>query len=72
MASLSMQAQKVEKIRYGDFSNWVTRHIHESAVIGGHDKTVYEIGPSQTIDGNKPYNNLGGSPWATSNVYAKI
>lgn len=72
MASLSMQAQKVEKIRYGDFSNWVTRHIHESAVIGGHDKTVYEIGPSQTIDGNKPYNNLGGSPWATSNVYAKV
>ena len=41
-------------------------------MIGGHDKTIYEIGPTQTIGGNKPYSNLGGSPWATSNVYAKV
>lgn len=68
----SVYAQSVERIKYGDFSNWVTRHIHESAVIGGHDKTIYEIGPTQTIDGNKPYSNLGGSPWGTSNVYAKV
>lgn len=67
-----VSAQTVEHIKYGDFSNWVTRHIHESAVIGGHDKTIYEIGPTQTIEGNKPYSNLGGSPWATSNVYAKV
>lgn len=70
--SLPSSAQTVEKIKYGDFSNWVTRHIHESAVIGGHEKTVYEIGPSQNITGNKAYRNLGGSPWATSNVYAKV
>lgn len=65
-------AQRVEKIKYGDFSNWVTRHIHESAVIGGNEKTIYEVGPTQTIEGNKPYKNTGGSPWATSNVYAKV
>lgn len=67
-----MSGQKVERIKYGDFSNWVTRRIHESAVIGGHEKALYEVGPTQTIDGNKPYSNAGASPWATSNVYAKV
>ncbi|MCM1076607.1 MAG: PCMD domain-containing protein [Bacteroides sp.] len=68
-----INAQKnVERIKYGDFSHWVTRNIKESAVIGGNEKTVYEIGPTTTINGNKPYNNLGGSPWGTSNVYAKV
>lgn len=70
--TLSAYSQKIEKIKYGDFSSWVTRNLHESAVIGGKDKTVYDIGPTQTIEGNKPYSNLGGSPWATSNVYAKV
>jgi len=65
-------AQCVERIKYGDFSNWVVRHIHESAVIGGNQKTVFEIGPHQEISGNKAYRNLGGSPWGTSNVYAKV
>lgn len=64
--------QGVERIKYGDFSNWVTRNLKESAVIGGQEKTLYEIGPTTTIDGNKPYSNLGGSPWGTSNVYAKV
>lgn len=71
-AIFNCEAQNVEKIKYGDFSSWVTRHLHESAVIGGNDKTVYEIGPKQTIEGNKPYSNTGGSPWGTSNVYAKV
>lgn len=68
----SMRAEKVEPIRFGNFDSWVTREISESAVIGGNDKTIYEIGPTQTIKGNKPYSPLGGSPWATSNVYAKV
>lgn len=72
LSTAVVSAQSVEHIKYGDFSNWITRHIHESAVIGGNDKTIYEIGPAQTINGNKPYSNLGGSPWATSNVYAKV
>lgn len=66
------EAQKVENIKYGDFSNWVTRHIKESGVIGGNQKTIYEIGPNATINGASAYTPTGGSPWATSNVYAKV
>ncbi|MCM1348465.1 MAG: PCMD domain-containing protein [Firmicutes bacterium] len=71
--SLIANAQAaIEPIKYGNFNSWVTRHMKESGVIGGDSKTVYEIGPTQTINGNKAYANLGGSPWATSNVYAKV
>ena len=65
-------AERVEKIRYADFSSWYTREITESKVIGGKRKTIYEVAPSGHAAGNKPYRNLGGSPWATSNVYAKV
>lgn len=65
-------AQKVEKIEYGDMDHWVVRHIKESAIIGGNTKTVYAIGPNMTINNNNPYKNLGGSPWASSNVMAKV
>lgn len=65
-------SQHTELIRFGDFNHWVTREIKESAVIGGKTKQVYEIGPTTTIAGNKAYSNMGGSPWATSNVYAKV
>jgi hypothetical protein len=71
-STLATTAQTLEKIKYGDFQQWITRNISESSIIGGADKTLYEIGPTQTINGNKAYNNLGGSPWATSNVYAKV
>lgn len=63
---------KTELFRYGDFNSWITRIIPESQIIGGHTKTLYEIGPEQTIKGAKAYKNAGGSPWATSNVYAKV
>ncbi len=65
-------ALTLEKIRYGDFSNWVTREITESKVLGGKKKTVYAIGPTQSIKGNVAYHPKGGSPWASSNVYAKV
>lgn len=65
-------AQRLEKLKYGDFNSWITRVISESSVIGGNKRNVYEIGPKQTITGNKAYVNLGGSPWGTSNVYAKV
>lgn len=67
-----LSAQNIEKLNYGDFNSWITRIISESSIIGGNDKKVYAIGPTQTITGNKAYNNLGGSPWGTSNVYAKV
>ena len=71
-ASASADALRLEPIRYGDFSQWVTRKFKESVIIGGGEKTIYEIGPTQTIEGATPYANQGGSPWATSNVYAKV
>ncbi len=66
------EAQKFEPIKYGDFENWVTRNIPESRIIGGKTKTLYEIAPNAVIDGDKPYSNQGGSPWATSNIMAKV
>ena len=73
MAATALQAgAEREPIRYGDFSNWYTRDIKESNVLGGKTKRVYEIAPAGHTTGNKPYVNRGGSPWATSNVYAKV
>ena len=69
---LSAGALRLEPIKYGDMENWVTRNIKESKIIGGHDKTLYEIAPATTINGNKAYKNMGGSQWATSNAYAKV
>jgi hypothetical protein len=68
----SLSAEKFELFKYGDFNQWVTRNIPESRVIGGKTKAVYEIAPTQTIEGAKAYSNLGSSPWGTSNVYAKV
>jgi len=72
LAVSATTAQKREPIRYGNFEQWVTRHVHESAVIGGNDRDVYEIGPEAVIEGSAPYRAAGGSPWATSNVVAKV
>ena len=58
--------------KYGDFNSWVTRHVKESGIIGGDTKTLYEVGPTQSISGNEPYTNKGGSPWGTLNVMAKV
>lgn len=64
--------ERVEPVLYGNMDHWVVRNIKESGIIGGSAKTLYEIGPSRTIDGNIPYKNMGKSPWATSNVMAKV
>ena len=71
LMSVSVAAEKVVPISYGHFDQWVTRHIKESGVIGGQTKTVYAIGPTKTIEGAKAYVNTA-SPWASSNVYAKV
>lgn len=70
---LAIQAQeKVVPIKYGDMDQWVTRKIHESGIIGGNTKLLYELGPTKEIDGNVAYLNQGGSPWGNSNVMAKV
>lgn len=71
-ATFPADALRLEPIKYGDFSNWYSRTITESKIIGGKTKTLYEIAPKGSTSGNKPYANMGGSPWATSNVYAKV
>lgn len=62
----------LEKINFGDMNSWIKRNIKESSIIGGNSKTLYEIGPTGTMNGDTPYVNRGGSPWATSNVLAKV
>lgn len=57
---------------YGNLDQWITREIHESAIIGGETKLLYEIGPTEKIVSNEAFTNKGGSPWANSNVMAKV
>lgn len=70
-AAVQMTAQD-ELIKFGDFESWVVRHVKESRIIGGDTKTLYEIGPDAVWDNNDEYTNQGGSPWATSNVMARV
>lgn len=65
-------AQQVIPFAFGDMDQWVVREIQESGIIGGNKKHLYELGPTDTIIGNKAYHNRGGSPWANSNVMAKV
>lgn len=67
-----LDAQTVERIPFGDFNEWVTRSIRESVVIGGHNRTLYEVGPETEITEPVPYKNIGDSPWGSSNVFSKI
>ncbi|MCC8171702.1 MAG: PCMD domain-containing protein [Parabacteroides sp.] len=64
--------EKAELLPYGDMDRWIVRKVTESGLIGGNTKLLYEVGPTDTIVGSTPYTNQGGSPWATSNVMAKV
>ncbi len=66
------KADSVAFVSFGDMNQWLTREVKESFVIGGDTKTLYEIAPKSHIRSNKAYVNQGGSPWATSNVMAKV
>ena len=68
--TLTVNAQ--QQLKYANFNQWITRDVKESKIIGGATKTLYEIGPTGTWDGKKPYVNQGGSPWGTSNIMAKV
>lgn len=72
MGALASTAQSVRPLPFGNMDNWVTRNIRESSIIGGNDRQCYAIGPTRTIDGDQPYRNIGGSPWGSSNVMAKV
>lgn len=49
-----------QPLKFGNFDTWSSRTINESRLVGGAQKTIYSIGPSS------------GSPWASSNVVAKV
>ena len=68
-STITMGAQGAGKFvpfKYGNMDQWVTRSIKESGIIGGNQKTLYEVGPNMSLSGNNPYTNKGGSPWGTS------
>lgn len=72
ISGIDADALRLEKVNYGDFSHWITRHIKESGVLGGNTKTIYAIGPTYTMNETRAFRPSGGTPWATSNVYAKV
>ncbi len=67
-----IHSQRAVYLPFGNMDEWIVREIKESAVIGGKTKLLYEVAPHDTIRGNDPYRNMGGSPWANSNVLAKV
>ena len=72
VSAISGWSLRLEPIKFGDMQSWRTRDIKESAIIVGQTKRLYEIAPEGHTTGNTAYKNVGGSPWATSNVYAKV
>lgn len=71
LASQLAFGQRYEKVPFGDFEQWAVRYITESKVIGGQEKTVYMVGPTDTIRGNVSY-SYENTIWSSSNVYAKV
>ena len=63
--------QRYEKVPLGDFEQWTVRYVTESKIIGGQEKVLYVIGPTDTIRGNDPY-DYKNTIWATSNAFAKV
>ncbi len=72
LASLPASALRLEKIKYADFSSWASRTLKDSGVIGGKEKTIYEVAPNKSVSGNKAFKDFADSPWETSSVYAKV
>ena len=71
LACLTASAQRYEKVPFGDFNQWAVRYITESKVIGGQEKIIYMLGPTDTIRGNVPY-SYKNTIWSSSNVFAKV
>lgn len=72
--SVAVQAQEEKEVmlKYGNMDSWIVREIEESFLIGGETKILHEIGPHKVIKGDIPYRKNSQSPWATSNVMAKV
>ena len=71
LACITASAQRYEKVPFGDFEQWTVRYVTESKVIGGQEKALYVIGPTDTIRSNDPY-DYKNTIWSTSNAFAKV
>ena len=71
LACLVSYGQRYEKVPFGDFEQWMVRYVTESQVIGGQEKTLYVIGPTDTIRGNEVY-DYKNTIWSSSNAFAKV
>lgn len=63
--------QHCEKVPFGDFEQWTVRYVTESKIIGGQEKVLYVIGPTDTIHSNDIY-DYKNTIWSTSNAFAKV
>lgn len=63
--------QHYEKVPFGDFEQWTVRYVTESKFIGGQEKVLYVIGPTDTIHSNEIY-DYKNTIWSTSNAFAKV
>lgn len=70
---LSVTSQEqIVPIKFGDMESWTVRYIKESGLLGGKIKTLYVLGPTDTIDclnGNKCY-DYTQTCWGISNAFA--
>lgn len=72
-AVMSVSAERIDMIPFGDMESWVVRYIKESKVIGGTTRTLYALGETDTIRGNVPYvYGKNGNPWSMSDAYAVV
>ena len=69
--SLMAYGQRYEKVPFGDFEQWAVRYITESQIIGGQEKKLYVIGPTDTIHSNEVY-DYKNTIWSSSNAFAKV
>ena len=71
---ITLHAQeKIEYLPYGKMDSWTVRYIKESVLLGGKTRALYVIAKTDTLRQNKPYPyGKNGSPWGTSNAYAKV
>lgn len=68
-AAATAAADKVVPIRFGDMEHWTVRYIKESSMLGGATKTLYVLGPTDTIRQNRAY-DFSRTIWGISNAYA--
>lgn len=64
-------AQQQRMVPLGNFEQWTVRNITESPILGGETKTIYNVAPNDTIDGNKAF-LYKNTKWASSNAYAVV